>query len=80
MKENVLFISVWNGGFEVTTNACYDLKTKKVSDIEGYQGELVDTYGDKLEILDGRFIELVNGKRLAVTDDENDESEGFMVH
>jgi len=79
MKENVLFISVWNGGFEVTTNAIYDPKTKKVSNIEVYGGELVDEDGDELEFLEGQFIELESGERLAVTDDENDEAGCFVV-
>lgn len=79
MKENVLFISVWNGGFEVTTNATYDPKTKIVSDIELYDGELIDEDGDELEFLDGQFIELQSGERLKVKNDEDDDTGCIVV-
>lgn len=63
--ENVLFISVWNGGFEVTTNAKFNTKNGLVFDIEKSNIE-VDDDGDELEIFEGQFIELTDGKRLKV--------------
>ncbi len=68
--ENVLYISVWDGGFEVITKAKYNKETKEVFDIEGS-----DIDGDELEVLDGEFIELSNGDRLKVESKEN----GYFV-
>lgn len=68
MIIDVYYISVWNGGFEVVTNAKYNQNTKEVFDIQGYDGELIDEYGDELEFLDGQFIELQDGSRIEVNE------------
>lgn len=55
---DVTFVSVWDGGFEVRTDAKYDQYTKKVFDIEVYEGA-----ADMVSNLDGEYIEFENGER-----------------
>ncbi len=68
--ENVLYVFVWDGDFEVETNAKYNKDTKEVFDIQGS-----DIDGDELEVFEGQFIELSNGVRLEVESQEN----GYFV-
>lgn len=75
MVKNVKFISEWNGGFEVVTNAKYNEETGEIFDIELYDGELIDEDGDELEYLDAQYIELESGKRLEAYESENDNCE-----
>ena len=62
--KKVLFISVWNGGFEVETNAQFNDVTGEVLHIESSNVE-VDNDGDELEFLEGQYIEL-EGERFEV--------------
>lgn len=55
--KKVLFISVWNGGFEVETNAQFNDVTGEVLHIENSNVE-VDNDGDELDFLEGQYIEL----------------------
>lgn len=61
MVENATFTSVWDGGYEITTNCRVNTETKEVFDIEvSYETEgLVD-------VLDYEYI-TINGKDYSVS-------------
>lgn len=67
MIKNATFTSVWDGGYEVTTNCKVNMETKEVFDIEMVE---VD---ENLEHLDNEYITL-DGVDYAVlnTDEEDD--------
>ena len=50
MIKNATFTSVWDGGYEVTTNCKVDMETRKVFDIE-----LIEV-DESLEHLDREYI------------------------
>lgn len=61
---NVTFVSVWDGGFEIETNAKYNTVFNTIFDIESTEG--INTEGDEVEHLDEEFIRLPNGEKLSV--------------
>lgn len=67
---DVLYVSVWNGGYEIKTKAKYDVKTKEVFDIESV--EAIDEDGDEVETLDEEYIILPNGEELSVIEVNGD--------
>jgi len=61
MVKDATFTSVWDGGYEVTTNCKVDMETKEVFYIEtAYVGEV--------EILERQFV-TVDGVDYPVSDD-----------
>lgn len=56
----VTFVSVWDGGTEIRTNALFNPETKLVHDIEVVDG--VDEDGEEVELLDRQYIELPSGE------------------
>lgn len=68
MIKNATFTSVWDGGYEVTTNCKVNMETHEVFDIETAE---VD---EGLEILENEYI-TIDGEDYAVysayTDDED---------
>lgn len=67
---DVEYVSIWNGGFEVTTMAKFNESTGEVFDIEG-SGIEVDADGDELEFLDGEKIVFKGGLEKEVQTSEN---------
>lgn len=67
---DVSYVSVWNGGFEISSTAKWNPVTGEVFDITTDDNEYVennvDAEGDPLEILDEQYIELSDGLRLNV--------------
>lgn len=59
--ENVLYVSVWDGGLKIETKAKYNKDTKEVYDIQAS-----DIDGDELEVLESEFIRLSNGNELEI--------------
>jgi hypothetical protein len=59
MKTKATYVSVWNGGLEITSPCKIDLKTKEVTDV----GQ-VDTESMDLETLDREFIRLIDGTEI----------------
>lgn len=66
--KDVMFISIWNGGFEVESEAKWNEETGEVFAIQT-SGTEVDGEGDELEFLEGQFIELSDSRRLEVIED-----------
>jgi len=56
----VTFVSVWDGGTEIRTNALFNPETKLVHDIESVDG--VDEDGEEVELLEKQYIELSSGE------------------
>jgi len=54
---NVKYVSIWDGGTEIRTNAKYNRSTNLVYDIE--QADAPD-----VDILENEFIELPSGERI----------------
>ena len=50
-KSNCEFVSVWDGGREIRTPACYDKETGLVESLKSVEA-------DDLDVLDREFIEL----------------------
>ena len=59
MIKNATFTSVWDGGYEVTTDCKVDMETRKVFDIE-----LIEV-DESLEHLDREYI-TINGEEFDV--------------
>lgn len=59
MIKNAKFTSVWDGGYEVTTDCKVDMETRKVFDIE-----LIEV-DESLEHLDREYI-TINGEEFDV--------------
>lgn len=68
MEMNVTFVSVWDGGHEIESNAKYNEETKLVYDIEVVEG--VDEDGDEVQVLDEEYITLPNGEKLEVYEED----------
>lgn len=51
---NATFVSVWDGGYEVSTRCWADLASRTVCDVE--IAEPYDDEGDELEHLDSQYI------------------------
>ena len=58
MIKNGTFTSVWDGGYEVTTNCKINMETKEVFDIE-------IAYVDGLEILEKEYV-VIDGEEYPV--------------
>lgn len=65
--QEVVYVSAWNGGFEVKTKALLNVETLKVTDIESSDIQ-VDADGDELEHLDGQYV-LWGTERIEVLED-----------
>ena len=65
----VTFVSVWDGGTEIRTNALFNPETKLVHDIEVVDG--VDEDEEEVELLDRQYLELPSGEII--------EEEGFIL-
>lgn len=63
-RHPVTFVSVWDGGYEISTPAILDLDTGIVSDIES-----VDVGDGLVETLDGEFVELDDLRAAIFSDD-----------
>jgi hypothetical protein len=50
MIKNATFTSIWDGGYEVTTNCKVNIETKEVFDIE------MAGVDDSLDILESEFV------------------------
>lgn len=48
MKVKALYISVWDGGFEIASNCEIDLKTKEVTNVEQIDATDVDFLDEEL--------------------------------
>lgn len=68
MMMNVIFVSVWDGGHEIESNAKYNEETKLVYDIEVVEG--VNEDGDEVQVLDEEYIMLPNGEKLEVYEED----------
>ena len=51
MIKNATFTSVWDGGYEITTNCKVDMKTKEIFDIE-----IANGVEDFVEELDYEYV------------------------
>lgn len=65
MIKNATFTSVWDGGYEITTNCKVNTETKEVFDVEK-----VDI--DNVDILDYEYI-TINGEDYSVSSNEDTE-------
>lgn len=63
MIKNATFTSVWDGGYEVTTNCKVNTETREVFDIE------IAEVDDSLDILEAEFV-TINGVDYAVSNDD----------
>lgn len=61
MIKNATFTSVWNGGYEVTTNCKVDMETREVFDIEVNDSDNIE----KLNELDREYI-TIDGEEFGV--------------
>lgn len=62
----VIFVSVWDGGYEIETSAKYNTLTRTVYDIEVAAG--IDEDEDEVQVLDEEYILLPNGEKLNVSE------------
>ena len=62
MIKNATFTSVWDGGYEVTTNCKVDTETKEVFDIE--------TVDVDVDVLEEEYV-TIDGIDYAVSDSED---------
>lgn len=67
---DVLFISIWEDGIEIATNAKYNTENGLVFDIESTEG--VDEDGYEVQTLDEEVIELADGTRYIVEQERNE--------
>ena len=63
MIKNATFTSVWDSGYEVTTNCKVNMETKEVFDIE------MAKVDDSLDVLEAEFI-TIDGIDYAVSNDD----------
>lgn len=63
MIKNATFTSVWDGGYEVTTNCKVNTETREVFDIE------MAEVGDSLDVLEAEFV-TIDGIDYAVSNDD----------
>ena len=63
MIKNGTFTSIWDGGYEVTTNCKINMETKEVFDIE------MAEVGDAVDILEAEFV-TIDGIDYAVSNDD----------
>lgn len=66
MIKNGTFTSVWDGGYEITTNCKVNMETKEVFDIEISVGT-----EDLINELDYEYI-TIDGKDYSVSNDKED--------
>jgi hypothetical protein len=62
MIKNATFTSVWDGGYEVTTNCKVNTETKEVFDVE------IAEVDDSLDILEAEFV-TIDGVDYPVSND-----------
>ena len=67
MIKNATFTSVWDGGYEITTNCKVDTETKEVFDIEVSVGT-----EDLVEELDYEYVTIDGEDYPVFGDDDND--------
>lgn len=65
-RYNATFTSVWDGGFEVTTNCKVNMETKKVFNIEMSEGT-----ADLVNQLDYEYV-TIDEKEYSVSNDKED--------
>ncbi|TXG76177.1 hypothetical protein E6Q11_05090 [Candidatus Dojkabacteria bacterium] len=57
MKVKATYVSVWDGGVELSSNCLFDTETKVVSDIDEVYDVDVDVLEEeRLELVDGTII------------------------
>lgn len=66
MIKNGTFTSVWDGGYEVTTNCKVNMETKEVFDIEKAN------VNNSLDILEAEFV-TIDGVDYSVSNDDTTE-------
>lgn len=64
MIKDATFTSVWDGGYEVTTNCKVNMETREIFDIE------IAEVGDSLDILEEEFV-TIDGIDYPISDDGN---------
>ncbi len=69
MIKNVTFTSVWDDGYEVTSNCKVDTESKEVFDIEPINVEELS-----LKVLDREYISIA-GKEYSVSRDSEEDTE-----
>lgn len=67
MIKDATYTSVWDGGYEVTTNCKVDTETKEVFDIE-----VSEVDADWLEVLDEEYV-TISGVDYPVSSDDDTE-------
>ena len=70
MIKNAKFVSVWDGGYEITTNCKVDMETREIFDIEMVE---VD---ESLEHLDNEYI-IIDGEKFDVFSVDKVEDQNF---
>ena len=65
MIKNGTFTSVWDGGYEVTTNCKVNTETREVFDIE------IAEVDDSLDVLEAEFV-TIDGIDYSVSNDDED--------
>lgn len=68
MIKDANFISVWDGGTEITTACKVDMDTKEVFGIEQYDSDFLES----LDVLDSEYVE-IDGVRYPVCPENNGE-------
>lgn len=63
MIKNATFTSVWDGGYEVTTDCKVNMETREIFDIE------MSEVGDSLDVLEAEFV-TIDGIDYAVSNDD----------
>ena len=58
MKQNVMLVTVWDGGREIRTKALFDPLTGEVHSLESVEADV--------EVLENEFIEFPNGDTMDV--------------
>jgi hypothetical protein len=64
--KNATFTSVWDGGYQITTNCKVNMETREVFDIEIFEGA-----ADLVNELDEEFV-TIDGIEYSVSDDEDE--------
>lgn len=73
MIKNATFTSVWNGGYEVTTNCKVNTNTREVFDIEKEDREELDCLEKEFVTVDGKDFSC--GCALADTEQLNEQTD-----
>ena len=74
MIKNATFTSVWDDGYEVTTNCKVNMETKEVFDIEIKDiidiPEELDNLNDEYITIDGKDFDVLNADEYEIKDED----------